>query len=277
MTVRPMSNLARGLDVLFAVADWEASPGPTVTRLAVRLGRDRGQISRALHALEQAGLVERASSGAYGLSWELYADASRATDQRLRSTAAGELERLVRASGESAYVTVLRGSQSITLVEHPAPRAVQIASWVGRPFPVYCSDAGRALLFDASTEEIEAVLADTELVRLTPGTPTSVDDFHGRLIASRPFGYTVMDEEAEPGVMAVAAPIRDFRGEVVAAVNVTGARVGLASRIHAVAQDVLRSAATLSRSVGFHPLAEPAASKGGTTFGPGRVGPSAEV
>jgi IclR family pca regulon transcriptional regulator len=60
-----------------------------------------------------------------------------------------------------------------------------------------------------------------------------------------------MDEEVEPGVMAVAAPIRDFRGEVVAAVNVTGARARLAPRIHAVAQQVLASAAALSLLLGF--------------------------
>jgi DNA-binding IclR family transcriptional regulator len=62
-----------------------------------------------------------------------------------------------------------------------------------------------------------------------------VEDFLSRLRAARERGYSIVDEEAEPGLYSLAVPIRDFKGDVVAALQVVGAKTRLQPRLEACA------------------------------------------
>jgi DNA-binding IclR family transcriptional regulator len=159
---------------------------------------------------------------------ELYVRMQQITESRLRRAGRSALEAVVRETGENAYLGVLRGDSSVTILEHTLSTAAPFVSWTGRAYPAYCSDAGQALLVDASDEEVEAVFARTPFRRHGPNTPTDLADFLARLRATRLRGYSVVDEEAEPGLYSVAVPVRDFRSEVVAALQVVGPR----SRLH---------------------------------------------
>jgi len=133
------------------------------------------------------------------------------------------------------------------------PAAAPFVSWTGRAYPAYCSDAGQALLFDASDEEVAAVLARTTFRRRGPNTPTGVADFLDRLREARLRGYSVVDEEAEPGLFSVAVPIRDFRDEVVAALQVVGPRARLHGRRAECAATALRWGAWLTAELASMP------------------------
>ncbi|MER6611310.1 IclR family transcriptional regulator C-terminal domain-containing protein [Streptomyces sp. NPDC000927] len=87
-------------------------------------------------------------------------------------------------------------------------------SWVGRSYPLYCDDAGKALLWDSGREELEMVFAGTGFVAFGPAAPADVAEFEARLITARQRGYAVVDGESEPGVFAVAAPVRAACGNL---------------------------------------------------------------
>jgi DNA-binding IclR family transcriptional regulator len=72
-------------------------------------------------------------------------------------------------------------------------------------------------------------------VRHGPNTPLDAEDFLSRLRAARARGYSIVDEEAEPGLYSLAVPIRDFKGDVVAALQVVGAKTRLQPRLEACA------------------------------------------
>jgi DNA-binding IclR family transcriptional regulator len=97
-----------------------------------------------------------------------------------------------------------------------------VGSWLGRPYPAYCSDAGQALLWETPDDDVRKIFAGVQFQQHGPNTPADVEDFLARLRDARVRGYSIVDEEAEPGLYSLAVPVRDFRGDVVAALQVVG-------------------------------------------------------
>lgn len=224
------SGVSRAAAALIALGSLEAveQDGLGVVRIAELVGGDKGQVSRVLTTLAKAGLIERDDrSLTYRLGWGLYALAARAGDQRLVEAARPLLRRLVDELGERANLSVLRDAQVLTVFSASPPRSVQVAGWVGRTVPAYCTASGRALLFDTTIEELRALFGGTAFERPGPKAPHTIDELARRLAVSRRRGFAVVDEEFEAGLIAVAAPVRDFRGRVCAAINISAPRFRL--------------------------------------------------
>ncbi|MDX3799332.1 IclR family transcriptional regulator [Streptomyces sp. AK04-3B] len=249
------SSVTKGLDALSALARATAEgrrhgTAVTVSELARRMDRDRSQLSRMLTAMTAEEFTVRDDvSGGVTPHWRLYATARDLTAHRLHTDGLTALEGMAAETGESCYLGVLVGDTTVTIAERVPPGSRQLGSWIGRPFPAYCSDCGQALLSDADDEEAAAVFARTEFVRHGPNTPTGLDDFLGRLEETRRRGYSIVDEEAEPGLYSVAAPVRDFSDEVVAAVQVVGPRRRLQPRTQECVAAALRWARHLETAL----------------------------
>jgi DNA-binding IclR family transcriptional regulator len=90
-------------------------------------------------------------------------------------------------------------------------------------------------------------------VRHGPNTPADVDDFLARREAARNRGYSIVDEEAEPGLYSLAVPVRDFKGDVVAALQIVGIRDRLEPRREACADALVAQGAWLEQKLGYRP------------------------
>ena len=222
----------------------------TVSAIADALGRERSQVSRTLASLDRSGLVTRGTDRSFTLAWGWYAAAQELSSQRMRTHGLVVLDDLSSQLGEAAFLSVLQGDTTLTTLESLPADSRMIGSWIGRAYPAYCSDAGRATLWDASADEIRAVFRSTEFAVQGPNTPASIDDFLSRLDDDRNRGFTIVDQEAEPGLYSVAAPVWDHRGEVVAAIQVIGTRDVMAERTTAYGEACARAAADLSRELG---------------------------
>lgn len=208
--------------------------------MARETGRDRSQLTRILSVLTaERFVVKDEAYRTFDLDPRLYADAHALTLRRLMTDGATALEQAVARTGESCYLGVLRGDTTVTIAEQVPASSTQIGSWVGRAYPAYCSDCGQALLVDADADEVRAVLARTTFEKQARNTPTDVDDFLLRLAATRERGYSIVDEEAEPGLFSLAVPIRDYRNEVVAALQVVGPRTRIQPKLDECAQAAL--------------------------------------
>jgi DNA-binding IclR family transcriptional regulator len=135
----------------------------------------------------------------------------------------------------------------LTVLSHSPPHAIQATGWVGRTVPAYCTSAGYALLFDSDVRER---LQGVEFLRLAPNTPRSLGEVAERVAAARERAYAVADEDFEAGLVAVAAPVRDFRGRIVAALNVSAPKFRLDPRLGEAGAAVADAAEELSALVG---------------------------
>ncbi len=243
--------LALGSDEAVAVG------GLGVTRIAALTGHEKSQVSRALAALADHGLVERVPAGrAYRLGWSCFALAARAGEPRLLEEAAPVLADLVHEVSETAHLSVLRGVQVLTVMTDSTPYAIAARGWVGRAVPAYCTASGRALLVDHDRAALVKLFGGVPLQRTGPSCPADVNELESRIGRARQVGYARADEELEPGLVAVASPIRDFTGRVVAAVNVSGPKFRLGRALDETGRTVRAAGIRLSGALGAPALPE---------------------
>jgi IclR family KDG regulon transcriptional repressor len=242
------SSLRRGLLALELLADaGENDAGLGVVDVARRLGVDKSQASRTLRALADHGLAERdAASRAYRLGPRVFTYAALVSERRLLRMAPPVLERLVDALGERAHLSVLEGLEVLTLLSHSPAHVIQATGWVGRTVPAYCTAAGRALLFDHDPAALRAMFSGVKLVPRGPNTIAGLAELSTRVREAAERGYAVADEELEPGLLAVGAPVRRFDGRIVAAVNVSGPTFRFGPRLLEAGSEVARAAQHLS-------------------------------
>ncbi|MBW3606570.1 MAG: IclR family transcriptional regulator [Actinobacteria bacterium] len=248
------TSLRRALSLLASLGadDAISAGGLGVTRLAELVHADKSQVSRTLRTLNETGFVERdADTLLYRLGWRMFLLAGRAGDRRLVDAAPPVLLHLVAELGERSHLSVLQGVDVLTVLTESPPHALQTVAWVGRTAPVHCTSSGRSLLMDAERTELEALLADYDFGGGGPNAPDGVAALHERITAARLSGYAVVDEELEPGVVAVSAPVRDAGGRVVAAVNVSAPKFRMGERLTQAGECVKQAAESLSRKLGW--------------------------
>jgi IclR family KDG regulon transcriptional repressor len=248
------ATLRRELAILIILGCEEAveNGGLGVVRIAGLIGREKSQVSRTLKTLAESGFVDRDPSTLhYRLGWRFFALAARAGEQRLLGVAPPLLERLVKNLGETAHLSVLQGTEVLTVLSESPPHAVKADGWAGRTVPVYCTSSGRVLLLDHDRDTLYDLLSDVEFRELGPSTVRGVEELHERLVAARAQGYALVDEEFEFGLVGVAAPVRDFKGRLVAALNVSAPKFRLGERLEGAGQEVKKAADELSALLGW--------------------------
>jgi DNA-binding IclR family transcriptional regulator len=107
-------------------------------------------------------------------------------------------------------------------------------------------------LVNFSEKEIDSLFADGDLIALTERTITSKERLLEELDRIRTLGYALDDEECEKGVRCVAAPLKDYTGNVVAAVSVSGPVSRLVpERMECIKAQVLKTASQVSQRLGY--------------------------
>ena len=248
------TSLRRGLAIMRAIEDEEAlgAPPPGVTRIAVLIGNDKSQVSRSLKILAEDGLVDRdPETLGYRLGWRLLAMAGRSSRASLVAAAAPLLKRLVRETGERAHLSVLRGTAVLTVLSEGSGHTVQALGWVGRSVPVHSTSSGRALLFDHTEEELAELAGGRPFDRATGRSPRTARRLYERVATARTCGFALVEEEFEAGLVAVAAPVRDFGGRIVAALNVSAPKFRFADELPRAGKHVKAAADELSATLGW--------------------------
>ncbi|WP_028927978.1 IclR family transcriptional regulator [Pseudonocardia acaciae] len=228
--------------------------GLGVVQIARLVEREKSQVSRTLKTLAEAGFVIRDPVNLrYRLGWRLFVLAAGATRQHLTALAPRVLRRLVAHLGECAHLSVLDGGEVLTVMSESPGKTIQAAEWVGHVSPLHCTSSGRALLFDHTDTDARMLLERPATVAVWRDAPPDVDELLVKLRSARRRGYVVVNEEFEPGLVAAAAPVRDFHGGIVGALNVSAPKFRLGRALDAVGREVRAAADQLSRAVASAP------------------------
>jgi DNA-binding IclR family transcriptional regulator len=114
------------------------------------------------------------------------------------------LERLNTTLGETVHLGLLDGSTVRFIDAIESPRAVRVASRLGRSMPASSTSTGKAMLAQLSTPELHALYPSDELEGLTPRSIRARDVLEAQLESIRKRGYATSNEESETGVSSVA-------------------------------------------------------------------------
>lgn len=224
-----------------------------VTEVAELLGRPKSTVSRWLSAMEEAGFLDRdGDTGRYRVSLRVTAVGEMAKQATsLQRVARPALQRLTDTTGETANLVVLVGTEGANIEATESPRPVMHMGMVGRRFPLHASAACKAILAWMGEAEVRALLP-ARLERRTRATIADPERLLEELVEVRRRGYAVNWRELEEDLVAVAAPVRDHRGEVVASVSISApvSRVPRES-LPEVGACVVEAARALSADLGW--------------------------
>jgi IclR family acetate operon transcriptional repressor len=248
-----VATIARALRAI----EYLAEQPLTITELAQRLAVDRGTVTRLLTTLERAGYVERGEAdGRFRLvATKIIALYGLIEDRiELAQLAGPILTELRDLTNETANVSVLAGDEMMYVAVRRSRASVSAAFGLGRRVTAHNSAIGKAYLAFQPEEEVEAILERKGMAIFTARTITTWEGLRAHLEHVRRRGYAVDDEEGEYGMRCVAAPVRDFRGRVIASLGISGPSTRLTlQRVHELAEPVMVAARRLSVALGWEP------------------------
>jgi IclR family transcriptional regulator, KDG regulon repressor len=214
--------MVQSLERAFAILD-EVSRRPAgVTAIAERVSLPKSTVARLLAALEDVEAVERFDGARWRIGAGVEALSAGVSGERgLIAAARPVLADLVAELHEDAGLGLPDGNDILYVDGVESDHPVQVRDWTGTRAPMHAVPSGLILLAEWPADALDAYVAG-ELAALTSHTVTEPARLRKRLAEARRAGYAWGIEEFAEGISSVAAPIRDARGNAVAAVHVHG-------------------------------------------------------
>ncbi|HEX7322602.1 MAG TPA: IclR family transcriptional regulator [Mycobacterium sp.] len=196
--------LDKALGVLHAAAKSPCG----LAELCERTGLPRATAHRLAAGLEVHRLLARDGDGRWQIGPAVIELAGQADDP-LRAAAETVLPRLREITGESVQLYRREGASRVCVAAVEPPAGLRDTVPVGARLPMTAGSGAKVLLAYADHATQQAVLAEAKFTRRM-------------LTEVRRRGWAQSVAEREPGVASASAPVRDPRGEVVAAISVSG-------------------------------------------------------
>ena len=217
----PIKVLDKSLSVLELLLQ-KGSP-MNMTELSKKLGFYTSTIHRILDTLKHWGYVEQdPHTQKYQLGLKaLELGMAKLHQMDLVREATPYLKELVKQCNETVHLGVLGEGEVLYLAKEESSQTIRMISYVGRRAPLHCTALGKVLLAYLPEGERKKILGKKVLPQLTENTITGKRELEKELGKVREQGFALDREENEKDVRCVAAPIRNYQGEVIAALSIS--------------------------------------------------------
>ncbi len=213
-----MGGLAKGLAIIEALSSRGVQSAADAARAAQST---RAAARRCLLTLVALGYVERVGREFKPLPKLRNLGQPGGLRDRLAEASADILAYGRDKLSESVSLAVLEGENVLFVARAEAEHIVSTGVRIGARLPAYCSATGRVLLGTLNDAEIRAIIGSKALPQRTPKTIVKPALILQEINQSRASGFAISDEELELGMRALAVPVRDTDGRIVAALSVS--------------------------------------------------------
>ena len=224
-----------------------------VTEMSLALGLGKSNVHRILTTLKTMGYVYSLDDGRYAATlktWELGCVVIERLD--FKGLARPVMEALSDETLETVHLSIIDGLDVVYVDKVESNQPVRAYSRVGGRAPAYTVATGKALL--AFQQDLEQMIP-MELEQYTSTTITDRDLLIQELANARNAGFAINRGEWREGIRGVAAPIRNERAEVIAAIGISGPESRLSlKKLNAFAPSVIESARKISLQLGHRPF-----------------------
>lgn len=249
-----LGKATRLLDLLAATRE------ATTAELAEALEEPRSSTHRLLNVLAELDLVEPGSQrGRYRLGLKLLRLGSAVVSRLdVRLAALPLMERIHDDTGETVYLLLRRGRDAVCIERIDGRRAALMDLKLGGSLPLHEGAGPRAFLAFGPRSEWQHYIDGGSLHDSQTDTVLAPEDVVAELEKARRAGVVVNENVYPPGFAAIGAPIKDFRGEVCAALSISGTLGSLlgADRDR-VPEMIVGAALEISRSLGHDQALQP--------------------
>lgn len=249
-----VQSIERAFSILDQIAQHE---GISLADLSKKVGLHNSTVFHLVRTMVGLGLARQAKdTKRYHLGRTIFRLAARSfSEVELVGIATPFLESLAAQTGESSHFAIRADSGVVIVARVAGTGAFQLVERTGGVRPAHCTALGKVLLAALPEDQLEKILASMELRAFTPKTLTDVDMLREEIHRTRETGVGYDDAELNMEVRCVAAPVHDFRGQIVGAIGISGPvwRLTL-PRLQTVADQVKRTAAEMSEELGQNKL-----------------------
>jgi len=253
-----LKSLKKAIEILEALAE-ESENGMGITQLSRELNLPKSTIHQILSTFKNARLVEQdPANKKYRLGLRIFELGNIVQSQlELRKIAQPYLHNLSKKTNETTYLSVLEQNKIVYIDYVESMARLRAHPVFGIRVPLHCTSLGKAIMASLPERKIDEIIQNEGLERFTENTITDPHMLKRELGKIRKKGYAIDDVEHEEGIRCVGAPIRNHRGEVFAAISISGPSQRFDSpRIQAMAKLVIEAAEEISRKMGYRKQGE---------------------
>ena len=247
-----LSSVANSIRLLTSFSGEEDELG--ITTLATRLRLAKSTVHRLATTLTAAGFLEQSETGKYRLGvalFELGALVRRRMD--VANEARPKLRELLEKTGETVQLGIVDHFSVLYVYEMESRHAIRMAAAVGARAPLHCTAVGKVLLAYQPPEYVKQVVAQG-LKAHTPNSVTKREALIAMLADVAEREHAIDDEESEEGLRAIAAPVRNHTGNVIAALGVAAPVQRMTKKdMQTCVPSVIATAAAVSARLGYVP------------------------
>ena len=225
--------------------------GLTLAQITDASGFVKNKVFRILYTLEKHNLVMRDEDGLYWLGVRFLGYGQHVKRQMtLLEASRAALDWLVHETCETIFLAVVSGTDGLCVATRVSPQSIRLFGEVGRRAPLHSGGTTKVLLAYLPYDEQLTVLDSFDGQIDRPA-------LEKRLVQVREQGYAVVVDELDIGAHSIAAPIRDYRGRVVAAVSIAGPSHRFSDEMIArYIRLVQEAAGQISSALGYRTLLE---------------------
>jgi IclR family KDG regulon transcriptional repressor len=253
-------NLVQSIERVSVILDvlGEFPQGISFGDLSTKVDLSKGTIHRLLSTLAFLGYVRQdAETKKYNLGFKLVELGNRLLSQiDFRTEARSFLVDLSESTKETVHLVILDQNEVLYIdkVESKSnPTGLRMASMLGSRIPAHCSAVGKVLLAALPEEKLILLVSSKGLHRQTENTITDLGALKEHLKLVRKNGYALDKEENEIGIRCISAPIRDQRGEVIAAISISAPAGRMKADVleNKLKDQVIETAMNISTKIGY--------------------------
>jgi len=238
----------------FAVLEFisRREPGTRMVDVVEHLQLPKSSAFVLLTCLDQLGYIARDGEGRYRLTSRMFELGMRAMrDLGIAEIAAPHLEELRDATGMTVHLAGRDEASVVYQRKVDGPGFVRFDTYVGKRAPLHLTAVGKAIVAYLPDREVDRIGQELDFTAGSDKSIKSIPALKAALKKVRANAYALDDEEEEPGVRCVAAPIFNHRGDVVASAGVVSLSHDLRGNgLKRVAATVIETARTISAELG---------------------------
>ncbi len=248
-------TLLKGLKALEEVC--LKKEGLKQSELAVLFGANRSTALRILNTITSAGYLFRDADGRYHPTMKIpYLSHHILEGMEIRFYAREHLHKVTQETGFSSHLAILSDKQVVYIDGAEGRGMVKVNAGIGNAAPIHCSATGKALAAYLDESSLEKLLlcspAETVLERYTEKTITDYSELLAEMALTSRRGFAIDNEEYEPGIKCIAAPIFDYTGTVVASIGISGTVSKINDPgVELMAEKLIAAATAISFNLGY--------------------------
>jgi len=215
-------SVKKALSILMAFKELETEE-MGLSEISSYLGIPKSTLSFLINTLVEDGFLRKVETGKYSLGLKLFELGNLVGQQLdLRKRSLPHLRSIVDILGETVHLAILNQDKAFYIEKVEGKYATSIPSQVGRHNPLHCTGVGKVLLAYLEQSEINRIIKEKGLERMTKNTICDPKSLFAELNKVRSNDYALDNEEFENGLLCFAAPIKNHKGTVVAAISISG-------------------------------------------------------